>query len=77
MALEIGDYTRGGFANPLLVYTPTLSLPLFKGEGTPPHGKRRIVRSSNLIAALGVDDVFQGLARQPALQIVAKYLRRP
>jgi len=27
-----------GFDNALFVYTPTLSLPLFKGEGTPPNG---------------------------------------
>ena len=33
-------YTFGGFANGLFVYTPSLSLPLFKGEGTPPEGKR-------------------------------------
>ncbi len=32
-------YTFGGFSRPLFVYTPTLSLPLFKGAGTPPQGK--------------------------------------
>ena len=28
-----------GFDYALLIYTPSLSLPLFKGEGTPPVAK--------------------------------------
>jgi hypothetical protein len=29
----------GDFADALIVYTPSLSLPLFEREGTPPEGK--------------------------------------
>jgi hypothetical protein len=32
-------YTFGDFADALIVYTPSLSLPLFEREGTPPQGK--------------------------------------
>ena len=52
------QYTFGGFGRPLFVYTPSLSLPLFKG------GERSWARGGTDSAARQVIDISEQLSRR-------------